>query len=205
MTSIIMLLMFPIALLNMFGVIVSGIWLAVLGEWGGIGWGVAALMCGTFICGFLLMPGLIIAAPAIFLFNKGPILKTLGFLIGLISLSWAFIIICGWGMFSFDFFLSMADIDSEIPYIIWAYSVATAPWAYMAQNEDNLNSHISVFFLQVSCAFSVLSLVFFDLDMNTNTIIFISIMSAGYVLSIISGGVMLVLDIKSKETFIDTY
>ena len=34
----------PLGILNIFGGVVSGIWLAILGEWGIIGYGILALM-----------------------------------------------------------------------------------------------------------------------------------------------------------------
>lgn len=38
----------PLGLLNMLGGIVAGIWLAILGRWGIIGYGIAALLVSTF-------------------------------------------------------------------------------------------------------------------------------------------------------------
>jgi hypothetical protein len=41
--ALIVVLSAPLWFLNMFGGIISGVWLAILGEWGSIGYGVAAL------------------------------------------------------------------------------------------------------------------------------------------------------------------
>ena len=51
----------PLGLFNALGGIVAGIWLALLGEWGAIGWGLAALVFTTLGMSFALMPGLAIA------------------------------------------------------------------------------------------------------------------------------------------------
>jgi hypothetical protein len=65
----------PLMLLNMLGGIVSGIWLAILGEWGAVGAGVLGLFVSTSLLGFALMPGLLFAVPAAYCLEKG---KTIG-------------------------------------------------------------------------------------------------------------------------------
>jgi hypothetical protein len=45
--------------LNFFGGIVSGIWLAVLGQWWAIGYGIAGLFFSSTLLGFAMMPGLL--------------------------------------------------------------------------------------------------------------------------------------------------
>ena len=53
----------PLGLINMLGGIVSGIWLAILGEWGIIGYGIAALFVSGIGLGLAMVPGLLLAAP----------------------------------------------------------------------------------------------------------------------------------------------
>ena len=50
----------PLAILNMLGGVVSGIWLALLGEWGSIGYGVLAMVFSGFVLGIALMPSLLL-------------------------------------------------------------------------------------------------------------------------------------------------
>ena len=88
MQALISLLMVPLMILNIFGGIASGIWLAFLGEWGGIGVGLIATIGGAFFCSLLLLPGMLVSVPAIFMMDKGGILKALGFLIGMVGLFW---------------------------------------------------------------------------------------------------------------------
>jgi lipoprotein signal peptidase len=65
----------PIMFLNMLGGLVSGIWLAILREWGAIGTGVILFFVSTGMIGILLMPSMIFMAPATLCAKKG---KTLG-------------------------------------------------------------------------------------------------------------------------------
>ena len=50
----------PLMIVNMLGGIVSGIWLAVLGEWGAIGYGIAALVVSGLVLSIVLMPALLL-------------------------------------------------------------------------------------------------------------------------------------------------
>jgi hypothetical protein len=55
----------------MLGGIVSGIWLAILGEWGPIGIGILALFISGFVVSILLMPGALLALPGAFFAERG--------------------------------------------------------------------------------------------------------------------------------------
>lgn len=61
----------PLAILNMLGGIVSGIWLAFLGEWDPILSGLGFMIFSGFVIGFALMPGLLFAGPAMMFLEKG--------------------------------------------------------------------------------------------------------------------------------------
>ncbi len=61
----------PLGIINMFGGIVAGIWLAILGEWGLIGYGIAALFISGIGLGIAMMPGMLFLAPAAALREEG--------------------------------------------------------------------------------------------------------------------------------------
>jgi hypothetical protein len=73
--ALITALSIPLMILNMLGGIVSGIWLAILGEWGAVGTGILFFFVSTWLLGFALMPSLLFAAPAAYCAKKG---KTFG-------------------------------------------------------------------------------------------------------------------------------
>lgn len=54
----------PIMILNLLGGIISGIWLAILGEWGEIIRGIIFMVVSGIAISFALMPSLLFAAPA---------------------------------------------------------------------------------------------------------------------------------------------
>ena len=62
----------PIGLITGFGGVVAEIWLAILGEWGLIGYGVLTLACGHFGLGMAMMPGMLFAASQTLIYNFRP-------------------------------------------------------------------------------------------------------------------------------------
>lgn len=138
----------------MLGGIVSGIWLAFLGEWKAIGMGIVLLIASTFILGFALMPSLIFAAPAAKALEAGK--NSVGMLLGGLTSLYTSAVMLGWGMLIFIYFYKQADASSLIPMLLWSYGAVTGPWAHMAQKDEqasggsgNSLAFIPVFFLSV--------------------------------------------------------
>jgi hypothetical protein len=144
-------------LLNMLGGIVAGIWLAILGEWGTIFRGLVTLAFGGFAISLVMMPGLLLAAPAAALDSKG---SRAGFyLFGLLSLIYTNAVLIAWCILVMLYFANRADNSSVIPTMLWAYGAATGPIAYLAQKDlrsGNEYAGISTFFAQVAFVASVL-------------------------------------------------
>ena len=145
------------------------------------------------------MPGMIVTFPAIFLMDKGGILKALGFLVGMVGVIWTYVVMSGWGIFSFNYFVNRSDADSYIPYLIWAYGVALGPWAYMANKEANgYGPTFSVFFLQVAAITTMLILAFTNMSGSAIVLTFLGIMTVGYVINLIMGGVLVILEARER-------
>jgi len=130
MAALISLLSFPVMLLNMFSGIIGGVWLGVVGNWGLIGAGLAAVFISSFGLSLALAPGFIFLAPAAMALEKG---KTIiaGLLFALSNL-WTCAVITAWCLGSFYVVFSYYETGSIWPYLLWAYSTATGPWTYMA-------------------------------------------------------------------------
>jgi hypothetical protein len=110
MQSLIAILTVPLMLLNFFGGIGSGIWLATLGQWWAIGYGVVGIFVSHFLLGIIMMPGLLFAAPAALLVDKGKFV--LAFPLIFLSQLYTFAVIVIWCMAVFFFFMSRANFDS---------------------------------------------------------------------------------------------
>jgi hypothetical protein len=145
----------PLGSLNAFGGIVAGIWLAVVGNWGTIGWGTAAIFLSTFGISLALLPGMALAGLAAYFAERG--YKLLFYFFALLSSLYTVAVIALWCGTVLYFFASRADSSSVIPLLLWSYGVATGPFAYMASKEgdDAFASIAATFFGQVGYVVSV--------------------------------------------------
>ena len=73
MRKIIEILNVPIDLMNIGSGIIGGIWLAVIGEWELIGFGLLLIISSHWLLGLIMMPGLAIVAIGVaFIERKNP-------------------------------------------------------------------------------------------------------------------------------------
>ena len=181
----------PVMILNLLGGIISGIWLAILGEWGEILRGIGLILFSGFAISFALMPGLIFSIPATMAMKKGK--KLLGIFIGSLNVLYTITLITVWCLWIMWFFVSSATKSSFIPLLIWSYEVALAPWMWLAQKDQqgggNEFSIFTTFFAQISY---ILAMIMFFLGATPGTIaiVFGVIMLTGAILQmfIVFGG-----------------
>lgn len=173
----------PLGLLNMLGGIVAGIWLAILGEWGIIGYGLVALFVSGLGLGLAMAPGLLFAAPAAALHEKG---NKLGFyFFGFLGALYTVLVLTAWCIAVLYFFVRQADTSSIIPVLLWSYGVATGPIAWMAQKEaqggGGEGAMISTFFAQVGYVLVILAVLFFRVSVVDVAILFGAVMIIGLI------------------------
>lgn len=151
----------PHALLNGLGAIVGGIWLAVLGEWSLIGYGIAMLVGGAFVLGFAMMPGLPLDMLAVASYEKGN--KVRFSVLSLLSMFYTNAVLTVWCVSVLYFFVKRADSSSIIPLLLWSYGVATGPIAFLAQKDlqtGNEYAMFSTFFAEVAYILVSLAVLF---------------------------------------------
>ena len=154
--GVITVLSVPLIILNMLGGIVSGIWLAILGEWGVIGFGILSIFVPMWI---LVLPSVLLDAPAYYCAERG---KTLG-LVGFATLSNLYILalITVWCCGILFLFVKDATASTLIPRLFWSYGAATGPWAYMASREDETSAaHLVTFFAELAYLVIILLVIF---------------------------------------------
>jgi hypothetical protein len=125
----------PLAFLNIFGGIVAGIWLAVLGEWGAIGWGIAAIVLATCGMSIAFLPAVGLGAMGGYFAERGHTLLFTFF--AFLSSFYTVGTIALWCGLALYFFASLADAGSVIPLLLWSYGIATGPFAWVAAKEGN--------------------------------------------------------------------
>ena len=149
-------------LLYIFGGIVGGIWLLIVGEW--------KLLLLTFITS-LIIPFVysIITMPFSYLLmlpvgyfkerkRKMPLI-----ILGSMNLLISCVTIVAWVMLAFFFMMMYTDRTgvSMVPLLLYGYSVTTGPFIYMASKEsdDSKASKIGVYLAQIS--YVILAILFF--------------------------------------------
>lgn len=135
--QIIAYLSVPIMLLNMFGGIIAGIWLAFLGEWRLIFLGLALICTAHWVIGLLMLPGLLILPLAAYLGQrKSPLV----YLVGAASQFYTNLLMVGTCAAAFYVCTSYYGGQSKLgllPYVLWSWGMALGPWQFLASKEQD--------------------------------------------------------------------
>ena len=165
METVFAILAIPVMLLNFLAGIVGGIALLLKGEWGAFALGLGYGLLGPLLIGFLMLPGLLVAAP---LAAKGVQKSGLltGFF-GLLAMSWTYVVMTFTSVTIFAIITAVPE--SGFFHLLWGYSSVTAPWSYMANKErqsGNPDAAIPVFFLQLATISMLVGRGVFDAPTN---------------------------------------
>ncbi len=174
-------LILPFLLLNTFGAIVGGIWMAVLGEWVKVVVGILVLIAGTFIIGLALLPQMLFGVPAIKAFESGK--KPLaGFLCSL-NVLYLSLVIGAWCIASLTFFTDSVEGVARIPALLWSYAIALGPWQYLARKEPGALAD-SIAFGAQACYVVVCIMFLAGAESGTILTVFVSLLLAIGVLQV---------------------
>lgn len=185
--GVIKALSIPLMVLNMLGGIVSGIWLAILGEWGVLGMGILLIVTSTSLLGLALMPSLLFVAPATICAQKGKAWGLICF--GAISNIYILALITVWCCGILFIFIKDASVSSLIPRLIWSYGVATGPWVYMAtkdqeQGSGSFASTMATFLAELGYVVIILLVLFTPLMLLGAIKVFGAFMAVGFFLQL---------------------
>ncbi len=151
----------PRALIIGIGGIVAGIWLAILGQWGSIVYGLLMLVGAGFLLWITMMPGMLLEAPATAYSEAGN--KPAFYFLVFLRTLYPFAVLTLWCVLVLNFFAMRADSSSIIPMLLWSYGVATSPIAWLSQKDlqpFKEYAMISTFFAQVAYLLVVLVVLF---------------------------------------------
>lgn len=162
----------------MFGGIISGVWLAILGEWGLIGFGILALLAAIPAIGLALVPGLIFAAPGAAMLEKGN--KVGGYFFAILSTIYKVVVLSAWCILLLSYYTTQANAHSIIPLLIWSYGIAITPIAWLAQKDfqaGNEYAMVTTLFLEVAYIITILSIFIVGISLLNILIFFGVVMS----------------------------
>lgn len=161
----------PVTAIGFLGVLVSGVWLAFLGEWQAIGIGLAAVITSSFFITIFLLPGSLFKFLAHLIQEKG--FPWLGFIVEAISsLYFSFVVFLS-AYSCFRYFLSISTEVSLVPLLIWSHGVATGIWGLLASKALNAKNNIvgittfmHAFVLSLGYITSIAIYIYFDYSRN---------------------------------------
>ncbi len=174
----------PLGLFNLLGSVVAFIWLAVVGEWALIGWGIASTFLSTYLLGFVLMLSIVFALPGGYLWKRGwTVLASPFIVLGVLYTTAVITLWCGWVL---AFAAQRVDNASLVPALLWSFSMATGPLAFMASKEDadNISATMTSYFAQVSYIVMMLA-VLLGIRLMEAMYFFSAVMLVGAVLTFI--------------------
>jgi hypothetical protein len=160
-----------IVCLNLLGSIVSGVWLAFLGEWWALGYGLALLLASTLGVSFALLPSILLAAPGVYFLSRGP--RFLAYPFAFLSNVYTAAVVTGWCVWVLQLYLQHAARRSFLPLLLWSYSAATGPWTYLASKDrDNPASMITATAAQLGYIVMMVMTFFFSPTLRDEAVAF---------------------------------
>lgn len=149
-----------VLILNIFSGIVGGIWLAILGHWGSIGFGFGLGFAMPWIYFLVSRPAMGLGFIVAFFVERRS--KTFISILGFLTALYNNALLASWVFGVYIFFMNRANAQSYIPYLLWSYSTMMAPLSYMASKEppDNFGTTVGLFYSQICYFIFVLSFFF---------------------------------------------
>jgi hypothetical protein len=180
----------PLTVINVIGVIVSGIWLAFLGEWKAIGIGLGLVISSSLIFTIILIPGSVFKYLGGLVQEKG--YTWTGFTIESVFSIYMSATVCITGYLCFYYYTSISTTETLIPLLIWSHGVATGIWGsltYKALNANNNIVGVSTFIhaLTLSIGYIYSMFIYHSSNYDINSIIPILVVSSsvGLILQLI--------------------
>jgi hypothetical protein len=172
----------PLGLLGGIGWIVAGVWLAILGEWSLLAYGIGALPFSGFALGIAMMPGMLLGGPAAAFHEKG---NRFGYYVfGFLSTLYTVSVLTIWCIGVLYFFGKQADNDSIIPALLWSYGIATVPIAWLAHKDDNEYAMITAFFADIAYVLVIVTILFAKPSLLDVLVLFGATMFFGLVIQV---------------------
>ena len=183
------LLAIPLMLMNFLGGILSGIWLAFIGEFSIIGIGLLVGLFGRFPIYIALMPGFLFPLLIAKLIKRDHHIR-LGIILSIPATLFTVMVMVGWCYLVFSLAFTLAAERHPIPILLWSYSVATSPWSYMAFEDQRLGkgeaSAMYSYFVSLAYLLMVLMRLIGGADFSTCFTALIAVMCVAIIIVTVS-------------------
>ena len=174
----------PFWVLNMFGGVVAVVWLAILGEWSLIVFGIIGFFVGRYLIIALLLPAALILSPGAYFLRRGIMSGTYFF--GFLGALYCTAVLTVWSLFVLDFFVQQVLPQSLFPILLWSYIIATAPILWLAkkdiQDSGGDQTIVITIFIQIAYVTAIILFLLSNLAISDVYIIFCIILLFGMII-----------------------
>jgi hypothetical protein len=133
MQSFVSLLVLPLVLLNSVGGLVALVWLVILGQWAVLGYGILAMIAMPPLFALVQLPALGFTAAGAWLSDRN--WRVAMIVCVFLGALWTNILVVGWCLLIVVKYVQPVRDISPIPILLWGYTVAVGPLAYMARKD----------------------------------------------------------------------
>lgn len=160
--------------INLLVGLAAAIWLAVLGQWSILGYGILALIASSVVLTIATLPEPLFAGPAAY-FREKRIMFLFYVFHGLTGL---FInaVLTVWCMAVLVIFTDRAHPSTLAPILLWSYAIATSYMGYMARKSESGPAFLSVFFAKVAYIVLMATILIVDPSVGFGFALFAAIM-----------------------------
>ena len=139
-----------IMVLNIGSWLVGAIWLAIIGEWGLLLYGLGLSIVMPYAYSFALIPTMLVMTWMSHAIEKNQ--KTLAKVLIIVSTIYQYAILMFWVLYVFEWSLGYYPEVNMIPLILYGYATMTGPLTYMGQKEgpNATGTYMAIFIAEVA-------------------------------------------------------
>ena len=168
------LLLGLVMLVNLLGGIVSGIWLAMLGEWAALGIGIVSIVGASTLIRLALLPNSFLVAMATYSLDSVKTRRAICFEV--LGSIYTLCVATVWCLSVLLLFAEGATNASIIPLLLWSYGVATSPWVWMAHTArgqvSEFGSTLAAFLIQLAYIVIIVLILSMDITFLSSVAVF---------------------------------
>lgn len=165
----------PVLALNALGGVIAAIWLAFLGEWDVLVGGILLIVIAPIVLSLLLL----VRMPVLMVADRFPRSRVVQSLATTMLLLYTVALVTAYSFYV----LGNAWGNASVPALLWAYTVATSPWVFLARKDEDAQGSpspagITTVFAQIAFVTIGIWVLVSSLAFETAVLVFLGIMAA---------------------------
>lgn len=175
----------PILALNALGGVIAAIWLAFLGEWDVLVGGILLIVIAPIVLSLLLL----IRMPVLMVADRFPRSRVVQYLATTMLLLYTVALVTAHSFYVLGNAWGNASQSAAIPALLWAYTVGTSPWVFLARKDEDAQGSpspagITTVFAQIAFVTIGIWVLVSSLAFETAVLVFLGIMAVSVVVNL---------------------